>query len=178
RLTCRRRSPSRSSAILLVVEGALRRVGRVLRLLQALLEFAVEELALLPLGLDALAEALLDLGRARAKLVERSAQIRDGARRRRWLVRDHGPELRVQRELGLTARALDGEGRVCHGPTVTAPPRTVKQRCAVCCCYMKMSGGNCSVKRSSPYGDLHVEPKGTASPRAAQSPLCRPGDHT
>src|SRR5439155_26403463 len=47
-----------------------------------------------------------------------------------------------------------------------------------CWCYRKMSGGNCHVKRSSPYGDLHVEPKGTASPRAAQGPLCGPGDHT
>src|SRR5439155_4817837 len=56
--------------------------------------------------------------------------------------------------------------------------RAVKWSGGFCCCYMKMSGGNCHVKRSSPYGDLHVEPKGTASPRAAQGPLCGPGDHT
>jgi hypothetical protein len=31
-----------------------------------------------------------------------------------------------------------------------------------CCCYMKTSWGSCSVKRSSPYGDLHDEPEGAA----------------
>src|SRR5881296_3864545 len=68
---------------LLVVERTLRRVGRVLRLLQALLELAVEELALLPFRLDALAEALLDLSGARAQLVERRPEIFDRPCRRR-----------------------------------------------------------------------------------------------
>src|SRR5438309_1660055 len=121
------RTSARSSAILLVVEGALRRVGRVLRLLEALLELSVEDFALLPFRLDALAEALLDLGRARAQLVERSAEVGDRARRRGRLVRDHGPELRVQRELGLAARALDPEGLLRHALTVAAPPGTVKR---------------------------------------------------
>src|SRR2546427_11561688 len=30
-----------------------------------------------------------------------------------------------------------------------------------CCCNVKMSSPNCSVKRSSLNGDLHVEPEGT-----------------
>src|SRR5207249_448285 len=113
-------------------EGALRRVGRVLRLLQALLELAVEELALLPFRLDALAEALLDLGGAPAQLVERPAEVGDRARRRRRLVRDHGPELWVQRELGLTARALDG--RTCwsraHRSSAPGDGQAALWRCA------------------------------------------------
>jgi len=31
-----------------------------------------------------------------------------------------------------------------------------------CCCYMKMSWGSCSVKMSSPYGDIHDEREGVA----------------
>src|SRR5688500_9819432 len=49
--------------------------------------------------------------------------------------------------------------------------RHVKARSKACCCYMKMPGGNCYVKRSSVYGDLHDEPEGAASPRAAESGL-------
>src|SRR2546426_496187 len=112
---------------LLVVERTLRRVGRGLRLLQALLGLAVEELALLPFRLDALTEALLDLSGARAQLVERRPEIFDRARRRRRLVRDHGPELGVQRELGFAARALDPEGLPRHALTVAAPRGTVKR---------------------------------------------------
>src|SRR5215813_5541631 len=37
-----------------------------------------------------------------------------------------------------------------------------------CCCNVKMSSPNCSVKRSSLNGDLHVEPEGTASARAVK----------
>src|SRR2546425_3405509 len=55
-----------------------------------------------------------------------------------------------------------------------AAARTVKPWRSACCCYMKMSGGNRYVKRSSCHGDLHVEPKGTAPPRVVESGLCRP----
>src|SRR6267143_4109068 len=134
RLTRRRRSPSRSSAILFVIEGTLRRVGRVLRLLEPLLELAVEELALLALCFHALLEPLLDLSGARAQLVERGAEIGDRARRRRRLVRDEGAQLGVERELGLAAGALDGEGFLRHAPNLTARLEAVKRprrrRCA------------------------------------------------
>src|SRR3989338_320346 len=112
RLTCLRRPPSRSSAILLVVEGTLGRVRRVFRLLQPLLELAVEHLALLPLGLHALFEALLDLGGAGTQLVERRAEVVDRALHRRGFVADHGRQLWIDRELGTAARALDAERRL------------------------------------------------------------------
>src|SRR5947209_5047621 len=94
--------------MLLVIERSLRRRGVVLGLLQPLLELAVEKLALLSLGAELLLEALLALGGLGAKLVE------DGA------------ELRVQRELSLAARALDGERRSGHGATLAAWPEGVK----------------------------------------------------
>ena len=93
--------------MLLVVERSLRWARIVLGLLQALLELAVEQLALLALGAELLFEALLTLGGLAAKLVERGPQVVDGPRRGRCLVRDDGPELGVERELGLAARALD-----------------------------------------------------------------------
>src|SRR5256712_4335566 len=112
--------------MLLVIERSLRRRGVVLGLLQPLLELAVEKLALLSLGAELLLEALLALGGLGAKLVERGAEIVDRARRRWRLVRDEGAELRVQRELGLAARALDGERRSGHGATLAAWPEGVK----------------------------------------------------
>src|SRR3989338_7227202 len=121
RLTCLRRPPSRSSAILLVVEGTLGRVLRVFRLLQPLLELSVEQLALLPLGLHALLEALLDLGGARAELVEGRAEVVDRALRWGRLVADHGRELRIERELGLAAGTLDAE-RLRHGAQPSSRP--------------------------------------------------------
>src|SRR4029434_5449222 len=109
--------------MLLVVVRSFGRPGIVLGLLEAFLEFPVEELALLALGPELLLEALLPLGGLGAKLVERGAQIVDGARRGRCLVRDDGSKLRVERELGLAARALDGERRVRHGATLAARPQ-------------------------------------------------------
>src|SRR5947207_11884508 len=127
RLTCRRRPPSRSSAILLVVERTFRRVGRVLRLLEALLELPVENLSLLALRFHALFEPLLDLRGARAQLVERDAEVGDRARRRRRLVRDEGAQLGIERELGLAAGALDGERFLRHAPKLSAPLGGVKR---------------------------------------------------
>src|SRR5207249_1110356 len=45
-----------------------------------------------------------------------------------------------------------------------------------CCCNVKMSSPNCHVKESSSHGDLHGEPKGTASSGVAQGGLRGPGD--
>src|SRR5690348_11155016 len=101
--------------MLVVIERSLGRPGIVLGPLEALLELAVEQLALLALGAQLLLETLLALGGPGAKLVEGRAQIVDGARRRRRNVRDDGLEVGVERELGLAARALDGERRVRHG---------------------------------------------------------------
>src|SRR5439155_19049508 len=44
---------------------------------------------------------------------------------------------------------------------------------ASCCCNVKMSSPNCSVKRSSLNGDLHVEPEGTASAGAVEGAVWR-----
>src|SRR5215475_10689265 len=109
--------------MLVVVERSLGRTGIVLGLLEALLELAVEQLALLALGAELLLEALLSFGGPRAKLVEGGAQVVDGTPRRRWLVRDDGPELGVERELGLAAGALDGERRVRHGAKLAVGPQ-------------------------------------------------------
>jgi hypothetical protein len=43
--------------------------------------------------------------------------------------------------------------------TVTSSYFTVKHIGQQCRCYVKMSWGNCSVRVSSPYGDLHDEPE-------------------
>src|SRR5215468_2074152 len=109
--------------MLVVVERSLRRPRIVLGPLEALLELAVEELALLALGAELLLEALLSLGGPGAELVERGAQIVDGASRRRWLVRDDGAELSVERQLGPTAGALDGERSIGHGAKLAAGPQ-------------------------------------------------------
>src|SRR5439155_750346 len=45
-----------------------------------------------------------------------------------------------------------------------------------CCCNVKMSSPNCSVKRSSLNGDLHVEPEGTASAGAVEGAVWRAAD--
>ena len=102
--------------MLLVVERSLRRVGVVLGLLQAFLELAVEQLALLAFGPQLLPEALLALGRLGAEHVEGGAEIVDRSRGRRRLVGDDGPELGVDRELGLAARTLDRERRSAMAP--------------------------------------------------------------
>src|SRR5256712_6934141 len=46
----------------------------------------------------------------------------------------------------------------------------------ICCCNVKMSSPNCSVKRSSLNGDLHVEPEGTASAGAVEGAVWRAAD--
>src|SRR3989442_13657555 len=104
--------------MLLVVVRSLGRPGIVLGPFEALLELPVEQLALLALGAELLLEALLPLGGLRAKLVERGAQIVDGPRRGRRLVRDHGSKPPGERGLGLAARA-PGRGRAGRR---TAPP--------------------------------------------------------
>src|SRR5262245_18596754 len=120
--------------MLLVVVQSLGRTGIVLGPLEAFLELPVEQLALLALGPELLLEALLPLGGLAAELVERGAQIVDGPRRGRRLVRDHGAKLRIERELGLAARALDGERRVRHGATLAARPqgRQAVRQCRRC----------------------------------------------
>src|SRR5215472_15242202 len=52
--------------------------------------------------------------------------------------------------------------------------RAVKECYGWCYCYMKMSWGNCSVKMSSPYGDFHDEPEGSAPRRSGHRGLGRP----
>src|SRR5437867_2497771 len=51
-----------------------------------------------------------------------------------------------------------------------------RDRCDDCCCNVKMSSPNCSVKRSSLNGDLHVEPEGTASAGAVEGAVWRAAD--
>src|SRR5262245_26328435 len=109
--------------MLLVVERSLWWPRIVLGPLETLLELAVEELTLLTFGTELLPEALLSLGGPGTELVERGAQIVDGASRRRRLVRDDGAELSVERQLGLTAGALDGERRIGHGAKLAVAPQ-------------------------------------------------------
>src|SRR2546427_10461094 len=111
--------------MLLVVERSLRRGGVVLGLLQTLLELAIEELALLAFGAELLLEALLALGGLRAALVEGGAEIFDRPRGRRRLGRDDGLKLRIQRELGHAARALDRQRWAIHGATLATRPKCV-----------------------------------------------------
>src|SRR5262245_59110639 len=120
--------------MLLVVVQSLGRAGIVLGPLEAFLELPVEQLAFLALGPELLLEALLPLGGLAAKLVERGAQIVDGPRWGWWHVRDHGAKLRVERELGLAARTLDGERPVRHGATLAARPqgRQAVRQCRRC----------------------------------------------
>src|SRR5437867_3079170 len=112
--------------MLLVVERSLRRPGGILGLFEALLELAVEKLALLALGAELLLEALLALGGLRPELVEGGAEVVDRPRGRRRLVRDDGLELGIQRELRLAARTLDRERRSGHGVKLAARPEGVK----------------------------------------------------
>src|SRR5204862_1956791 len=104
-----RSSPSRSSAMLLEVEGPPRGIRRVLRLLQAFLELPIEQLALLGLRFHLLAEARLALGRFRPERAQRRAKVSDGALGRRRLVRDDGAQLGIDRQLAVAARAHDRE---------------------------------------------------------------------
>src|SRR2546426_10423076 len=100
--------------MLLVVERSLRRPGGILGLFEALLELAVEKLALLARGAELLLEALLALGGLRPELVEGGAEDVDRPRGRRRLVLDDVLELCTQPELRLTARTLDREQQSCH----------------------------------------------------------------
>src|SRR5262249_48426684 len=109
--------------MLVVVERSLGRTRIVLGPLEAFLELAVEELALLTLRAELLLEALLALGGPGAKLVEGGAQVVHRSRRRRWHVGDDGFELGVERQLGLAAGALDGERRVRHGAKLAVGPQ-------------------------------------------------------
>src|SRR5262249_58995875 len=54
---------------------------------------------------------------------EGGAQIVEGGSGRRWFVRDDGPELGVERQLSLTAGALDGERPIGHGAKLAAGPQ-------------------------------------------------------
>src|SRR5882672_7623804 len=56
-------------------------------------------------------------------------------------------------------------------PILPDRPRAVKRAAPVCCCSIKMSAPNCSVKVSShePTGDTHDEPEGSPASGVAQS---------
>src|SRR5262245_25839239 len=116
--------------MLVVVERSLRRTWVVLGFLQPLLELSIEKLALLALGAELLLEALLALGRPAAELVERGSEIVHRPLGGRRLVRDHRPELRIERELGLAARTLDRErrrGHWRHASSVSGGRQAVRQ---------------------------------------------------
>src|SRR5438094_8856184 len=82
---------------------------------------------------------------------------------------------------GATSRTARTSARMSAALTFTTPPRRrwdtgtlgrqaggVNWVLPACCCNVKMSSPNCSVKRSSLNGDLHVEPEGTASAGAVE----------
>src|SRR2546427_4585563 len=60
--------------------------------------------------------------------------------------------------------------------TISMRRVSVKAYTLSCCCNVKMSSPNCSVKRSSLNGDLHVEPEGTASAGAVEGAVWRAAD--
>src|SRR2546428_13320693 len=75
------------------------------------------------------------------------------------------------------ARALTTPPRQrCDTGTVGRRVGSVKRLTDQCCCNVKMSSPNCSVKRSSLNGDLHVEPEGTASAGAVEGAVWRAAD--
>src|SRR5262249_61294960 len=103
----------------LVVEGTARRVRRVLGLLEPFLEFAIEYLALVRLRRASLPESLFALGRLGVQRAEGGVEVGDRALARRLLVGDHRPYLGVDRELRVTAGALDLEcGRHRAEPSI------------------------------------------------------------
>src|SRR5262245_10004159 len=112
------RGPFEAPRSLVVVVGAAGRIRRVLRLLEPLLELAVEKTALLGLRLDPLAEALLALGRLRDELFEGVPQALALALSRRGLVGDHRAQLAVEGERGLAAGADHGETLARHARIV------------------------------------------------------------
>src|SRR5262249_22298065 len=131
RLTLRRRSPSRGSSV--VVVGPARWVRRVLGLLQALLELAIQQLPLLRFGLHLLAKALLALGRLGDELAEGVPEALRLAPKWRLFVGDHGLQLGIEGELGVTAGAGDGETRCSHERhcTESSPTRLPENRGAL-----------------------------------------------
>src|SRR4029450_11552812 len=52
--------------------------------------------------------------------------------------------------------------RTSHGVSLRLRRTRVKRSLGRCYCYIKMSWGNCSVKMSSPHGDIYDEPEGVA----------------
>src|SRR5262245_7146981 len=97
-----------------VVEGPPGRVGRVLGLLEPFLELAVEQLALLPLRLQLLAEAGLPLGGAGVERADGGAEIGHAPLARRVLVGDDSAQLGIDREFSLAAREGDDEADVSN----------------------------------------------------------------
>src|SRR5262245_53148497 len=62
----------------------------------------------------------------------------------------------------LAMRSATAAWRGITRSAYTRATQSVKERTAPCYCYIKMSWGNCSVKMSSPHGDIHDEPEGVA----------------
>jgi len=111
-----RRAPYSEPASLLTVgdlalDPATRRVRRVLGLLEPFLELAIEELALVRLRRPRLAKPLLALGGLGAQRAERRVEVGHRALARRLLVGNDRLDLGVNRQLCLTAGALDRECR-------------------------------------------------------------------
>src|SRR5262245_21963227 len=116
--------------MLLEVERPPRRAGVVLGFLEPLLELAIEELALLRLGLHLLPEALLALRGLAIERAEGGAEVGHGALAGRLLVGDHGAELRIDGQLAFTAGTDDGERRR-HGVFTLAGRHRARNRHAL-----------------------------------------------
>src|SRR5215471_11839920 len=66
--------------------------------------------------------------------------------------------------------ALIRTGAAKRVPSTLARGKTIP---LACCCSIKMSPRNCSVKMSPPYGDIHDEQEGSPPGRAGESGLGR-----
>src|SRR5579864_995453 len=81
--------------------------GLILRFFQAFGELARENVFLGALRFDGLPELCLDTLGLLLEQARRVVKVNGRRRFRRWNVREHDAEFRVNRELGLATRAID-----------------------------------------------------------------------
>src|SRR2546428_9701498 len=84
--------------------------------------------------------------------------------------------VRNSRRVAMTTSGVSERPEIWVDATLCEGADAVKAPPLACCCNVKMSSPNCSVKRSSLNGDLHVEPEGTASAGAVEGAVWRGAD--
>src|SRR3989441_838419 len=84
--------------------------------------------------------------------------------------------VRNSRRVAMTTSGVSEKPEIWVDATICFEAEAVNSPGQLCCCNVKMSSPNCSVKRSSLNGDLHVEPEGTASAGAVEGAVWRAAD--